>query len=61
MEEKEYYNLRELKELYGISVRTWREYIKFKHLKAAKIGRSYFVARDDVIGFFKTKAIVRFR
>ncbi|VEN74746.1 hypothetical protein EPICR_50021 [Candidatus Desulfarcum epimagneticum] len=47
------YNLEQLSEKFGISVRTWREYIKKRELKASKIGRSFFVSDYDLLVFFK--------
>ena len=38
------FNLKQLHRKFGISARTWREYIKRKELRAFKIGRSYFVS-----------------
>ena len=49
------YNLKQLHQKYGISVRTWREYIKRKELRAFKTGRLYLVSEDDLIAFFKEK------
>jgi excisionase family DNA binding protein len=49
------YNLKQLQDKYGISVRTWREYIKKKELRAFKIGRSYRVFEHDLIEFMKAK------
>ena len=43
------FNLKQLHKKFGISVRTWREYIKRKELRAFKIGRSYFVSEKDVM------------
>ena len=55
------YNLKQLHEKFGISVRTWREYIKSKELRAFKIGRSYLVSENDVIAFFKDKEAYTWR
>jgi excisionase family DNA binding protein len=55
------YNLKQLHEKYYVSVRTWREYIKRKELKAYKIGRSYLVSEDDVIAFLKEKEAYTWR
>lgn len=59
--EKEYYNLKELKAIYGISIRSWREWIKWGGLRAARMGKSYFVGKDDLLRFFKDKSIVRMK
>ena len=55
------YNLKQLNKIYGISERTWREYIKRKDLRAYKIGRSYLVSEDDVMTFFKGKEAYKWR
>ena len=55
------FNLKQLHEKYDISVRTWREYIKRKELRAFKIGRSYLVSEDDVMAFFKEKEAYTWR
>ncbi len=47
------FNLKQLHKKYGVSVRTWREYIKRKELKAFKIGRTYHVFEQDLIEFIK--------
>ena len=55
------YNLKQLKNYYDISERTWREYIKKKELRAFKIGRQYLVAEDDLMAFFKDKEAYQWR
>ena len=55
------FNLKQPHEKFGISARTWREYIKRKELKAFKIGRSYLVSEDDVMAFFKEKEAYTWR
>ena len=55
------FNLKQLHEKYDVSVRTWREYIKRKELRAFKIGRSYLVSEDDVMTFFKDKEAYTWR
>ncbi len=55
------FNLKHLHKKFGISVRTWREYIKRKELRAFKIGRSYLVSEDDVMAFFKEKEAYTWR
>ena len=55
------YNLKQLNKIYGISERTWREYIKRKDLRAYKIGRSYLVSEDDLMAFFKDKEAYAWR
>ena len=47
------FNLKQLNEKFDISVRTWREYIKRKELKAFKVGRTYHVFEQDLIEFIK--------
>ena len=47
------FNLKQLHKRFGISVRTWREYIKRKELKAFKIGRTYHVFEQDLLEFIK--------
>ena len=47
------FNLKQLHEKCNVSVRTWREYIKRKELKAFKIGRTYHVFEQDLIEFIK--------
>jgi hypothetical protein len=42
------FNLRQLHEKFDVSVRTWREYIKRKELRAFKIGRTYHVFEQDL-------------
>jgi len=59
--EKNFYTLKDLKEMFGISVRTLREYIKSKELKAYKIGRTYFVVRNDLLVFIKNREAYRWR
>lgn len=39
--------LRQLNEMFGISVRTWREYIKKGELKAKKVGKAYYVTEPN--------------
>ena len=55
------YNLKQLQEKYGITVRTWREYIKRKELRAFKIGRAYRVFEHDLIEFMKAKEAYAWR
>jgi excisionase family DNA binding protein len=55
------YNLKQLKNYYDISERTWREYIKKKELRAFKIGRQYLVSEDDLMVFFKDKEAYQWR
>ena len=55
------HNLKQLNKIYGISVRTWREFIKRKDLKAYKIGRQYLVSEDDLMAFFKDKEAYQWR
>lgn len=55
------FNLKQLHEKYGVSVRTWLEYIKRKELRAYKIGRSYIVSEKDVMAFFKDKEAYTWR
>jgi excisionase family DNA binding protein len=55
------FSLQQLYKRYGISVRTWREYIKRKDLKAYKIGRQYLVSEDDLMAFFKDKEAYAWR
>ncbi len=47
------FNLKQLHAKFDVSVRTWREYIKRKELKAFKIGRTYHVFEQDLIEFIK--------
>jgi hypothetical protein len=49
------YNLKQLQEIYGIDVRTCREYLKRKELRAFKIGRTYRVFEHDLIDFIREK------
>jgi hypothetical protein len=51
------YNLNQLKDMYGISVKTWREYIKRRKLRAFKIGRSYFVSKYDLATFINEREV----
>jgi hypothetical protein len=51
------YNLNQLKEMFGISVKTWREYIRQKKLRAFKIGRSYFVSKYDLVTFISERQV----
>ena len=51
--EQRFYNLKQLEDMYGIKVRTWREYIKRKDLRAFKIGRLYLVRKPDLVEFIK--------
>ena len=55
------FNLNQLHKRFGITVRTWREYIKKKELRAFKIGRSYLVSEEDVMAFFKNKEAYTWR
>ena len=55
------FNLKQLQKRFGISVRTWREFVKRKDLKAYKIGRQYLVAEDDLMEFFKNKTAYQWR
>ena len=55
------YNLKQLRDKYGISVRTWREYIKRKELRAFKIGRMYHVFEQDLLEFIKTNEAYAWR
>jgi excisionase family DNA binding protein len=55
------YNLQQLQDKYGISVRTWREYIKRKDLRAFKIGRTYRVFEQDLINFIKDREAYTWR
>ncbi len=55
------FNLKQLHKKFGISARTWREYIKRKELRAYKIGRSYIVSEKDVMAFFKDKEAYTWR
>ena len=55
------FNLKQLHKKFGISVRTWREYIKKKELRAFKIGRQFLVAEDDLMAFFKDKEAYQWR
>jgi excisionase family DNA binding protein len=50
---KEFARLKELEAMFGISVRTWREYIKRKELKAYKVGRLYLIHQDDFLDFIE--------
>ena len=47
------FNLKQLNKKFDINVRTWREYIKRKELKAFKIGRTYHVFEQDLKDFIK--------
>ena len=49
------YNLQQLQEKFGIGVRSWREYIKRKDLRAFKVGRAYRVFENDLIKFMTAK------
>ncbi len=51
--EQPYYNLKQLEAMYGIRVRTWREYVKRKDLRAFKIGRLYLVKKPDLLKFIE--------
>ncbi len=55
------FNLKQLHKKFDVSVRTWREYIKRKELRAYKIGRSYIVSEKDVMAFFKDKKAYTWR
>jgi len=55
------YNLKQLHDKFGISVRTWREYIKRKELTAFKIGRMYHVFEHDLLEFIKTNEAYSWR
>jgi hypothetical protein len=55
------YNLEQLREKLGISVRTLREYIKKKELKASKIGRAFFVSENNLSVFFKDREAYSWR
>ena len=51
--EKQYFTLKQLKDLYGISVRGWREHIKRKDLRAYKVGKFYLVKPSDLTKFIE--------
>lgn len=55
------FNLKQLHKKFGISVRTWREYIKRKELRAYKIGRSYFVSEQDLVEYIKDNEVYAWR
>jgi len=57
----EIYSLEQLREKFGISVRTWREYIKKKELTASKVGRAFFVSEHELSVFFKNKEAYSWR
>ena len=59
--EQEYYNLKQLQNMYEISVGTWREYIKRKDIRACKIGRAYYVHKDNLIEFIEDKEAYSWR
>ena len=59
--EQPYYNLKQLKDLYDISIRGWREFIKRKDLRAFKIGRSFFISKDDLMEFIEDKEAYSWR
>jgi len=51
MIETKFYRLPDLQKELGIGVRTLREYIKKKELKAKKIGRTYYVTESAFKSF----------
>jgi excisionase family DNA binding protein len=55
------FNLKHLHKKFGISVRTWREYIKRKELRAFKIGRTYHVFEQDLLEFIKDNEVYTWR
>jgi hypothetical protein len=55
------FNLKQLHEKYGVSVRIWREYIKRKELRAFKIGRTYHVFEQDLNNFIKDREVYTWR
>ena len=55
------YNLQQLQEKYAITVRTWREYIKRKDLRAFKVGRAYRVFEHDLSDFIREKEAYTWR
>ena len=55
MTETPIYNLPALERKLNIKVRTLREYIKKKELKAAKIGRGYYVTEKNLMAFVDAK------
>ena len=55
------FNLKQLHEKYGVSVRTWREYIKRKELRAFKIGRTYHVFERELLDFIKGTEVYAWR
>jgi len=55
------FNLKQLHKKFGISARTWCEYIKRKELRAFKIGRACLVSEEDVMAFFKDKEAYTWR
>lgn len=51
------YSLKELEEMTGIGLQTWRRYIKSGELTAHKIGRSYRVFPRHFRGFIDSKQV----
>ena len=49
----DFYTLSQLTEKTGISVRSFREFIKNGDLKASKIGKTYIVTEADFIEFIQ--------
>jgi excisionase family DNA binding protein len=55
------FSLKQLNEIFGISVRTWREYIKRKEITAYKVGRAYFVIEPALVKFLKDREAYSWR
>ena len=55
------FSLRQLHNMTGISIRTWREYIKRKEIIAYKIGRAYFVIEPALVKFLKDRKAYAWR
>ena len=55
------FSLKQLNNMTGISVRTWREYIKRKEITAYKVGRAYFVIEPALVKFLKEREAYSWR
>jgi excisionase family DNA binding protein len=55
---RELYSVEEVAEQLGLHVRTIRNYVRDGRLKAARIGKQYRIAREDLEAFTGTSAAV---
>ena len=51
-EEIQVYTLEDIRTSYGFNIQTLRRYIKEGKLNAKKVGKQYFVTKEEITRFF---------